>query len=527
MNPLDARAATLDALRTERFDVLVVGGGITGVGALLDAVSRGLRAALIEQDDLAVGTSSRSSKLIHGGLRYLEQFRFGLVREALAERATLMRIAPHLVHLEPFTVPLHGSPLAVPYLGAGLVLYGMLGAGFPRYLTPGAARRAIPALRTKRLRGAFVYRDGVEDDARLVIAVARTAIARGGQVATRVRATGLVRGADGRAAGVEAQDLVSGEALTIAADAVIDATGATGGPGGPFAQQAGEVRVMPSLGIHLVIDRARIPASGGLTMRIPGRVLFLIPWGRRWIVGTTDHPWDGPVDRPAAPADQVDEVIGNLNMTIEEPISRADVIATFAGIRPLAATSEASTVKASREHVIDSPVPGLATVRGGKYTTYRRIAADVVDAALGPKAKASPSRTADLVLVGGSSPTRPESADGPDPTLLAALTARHGSETPELLAMGAERSLLGRLHPDTDHLEVEVAWAVEHELALSLDDILARRLRVAIETADHGASIAARVAAIVGPCLGWDDGRQAAEVAAYTASAEREYGVPR
>lgn len=527
MNPLDARAATLDALRTERFDVLVVGGGITGVGALLDAVSRGLRAALIEQDDLAVGTSSRSSKLIHGGLRYLEQLRFGLVREALAERATLMRIAPHLVHLEPFTVPLHGSPLAVPYLGAGLVLYGMLGAGFPRYLTPGAARRAIPALRTKRLRGAFVYRDGVEDDARLVIAVARTAIARGGQVATRVRATGLVRGADGRAAGVEAQDLVSGEALTIAADAVIDATGATGGPGGPFAQQAGEVRVMPSLGIHLVIDRARIPASGGLTMRIPGRVLFLIPWGRRWIVGTTDHPWDGPVDRPAAPADQVDEVIGNLNMTIEEPISRADVIATFAGIRPLAATSEASTVKASREHVIDSPVPGLATVRGGKYTTYRRIAADVVDAALGPKAKASPSRTADLVLVGGSSPTRPEPADGPDPTLLAALTARHGSETPELLAMGAERSLLGRLHPDTDHLEVEVAWAVEHELALSLDDILARRLRVAIETADHGASIAARVAAIVGPCLGWDDGRQAAEVAAYTASAEREYGVPR
>lgn len=526
MNPLEARVASLDALRRERFDVLVVGGGITGVGVLLDARSRGMSAALVEQDDLGVGTSSRSSKLIHGGLRYLEQFRFGLVREALAERATLMRIASHLVHLEPFTVPLHGSPLAVPYLGAGLVLYGMLGAGFPRYLTPGAAKRAIPALRADRLRGAFVYRDGVEDDARLVIAVARTAIARGGVAATRIRATGLAKGSDGRVTGVQAEDLMAGEAFVIAAETVIDATGATGGAGGPFAHDAGEVRVMPSLGIHIVLDRARIPASGGLTMRIPGRVLFLIPWGRRWIVGTTDHPWDGPVDRPVAPAEQVDEVIGNINMTIDEPITRADVIATFAGIRPLAATSDESTVKASREHVVGSPTPGLVTVRGGKYTTYRRIAADVVDAALGARARVSPSATADLVLVGGRS-TPPLGTGATDPEALAALVGRYGSEASELLAMGAERGLLGRLHPDTDYLEVEVAWAVERELALSLDDILARRLRLAIETSDHGGSVAGRIADIVGPSLGWDEERKVAEVAAYTASAAREYGVPR
>jgi glycerol-3-phosphate dehydrogenase len=527
MNPLERRAQALDTLRDGRFDVLIVGGGITGVGALLDAVSRGLRVGLIEQDDLAVGTSSRSSKLIHGGLRYLEQFRFGLVREALAERATLMRIAPHLVHLEPFTVPLHGSPLQVPYLGAGLVLYGMLGAGFPRYLTPGAAKRAIPALRTDRLRGALVYRDGVEDDARLVVAVARTAIDRGATLATRVRATGLTTGPDGCVTGVEARDLVMDEAFGIAAGAVIDATGATGGQGGPFARDAGEVRVMPSVGIHLVLDRARIPASGGLTMRIPGRVLFLIPWGRRWIVGTTDHPWDGPVDRPTAPADQVDEVIANLNETIDAPVSRADVIATFAGVRPLAATSDESTVTASREHVISSPLPGLLTVRGGKYTTYRRIARDVVDAALGERATAAPSRTADLVLVGGGSMPAPDGDGGVDPEVLAALVGRYGSETPELLALGSERGLLGRLHPDTDHIEAEVAWAVEHELALSLDDVLARRLRLAFETADHGASVATRVAAIVGPTLGWDDPRQATEVAAYTASVAREYGVPR
>jgi glycerol-3-phosphate dehydrogenase len=528
MNPPDARAQAVDALRRERFDVLIVGGGITGVGALLDARSRGLTAALIEQDDLAVGTSSRSSKLIPGGLRYLEQLRFGLVREALAERATLMRIAPHLVHLEPFTVPLHGSPLQVPYLGAGLVLYGLLGAGFPRYLTPGAAKRAIPALRTQRLRGALVYRDGVEDDARLVVAVARTAMARGGVVVTRVRATGLTTGPDGRVVGVEARDLVSDEALAIRADAVIDATGATGGPGGPFARHAGEVPVMPSVGIHLVLDRARIPASGGLTMRIPGRVLFLIPWGRRWIVGTTDHPWDGPVDRPPAPADQVDEVIANINMTIEAPISREDVIATFAGIRPLAATSDGSTVTASREHVIDSPVPGLLTVRGGKYTTYRRIARDVVDAALGARRDRLPSATADLVLVGGDPTTAwPDGARDLDPGILAALVGRYGSEASQVVASGVERGLLGRLDPDADHIEAEVAWAVEHELAWSLDDILARRLRLAIETADHGASVAPRVASIVGPMLGWDDARRATEVAAYTASAAREYGVPR
>jgi glycerol-3-phosphate dehydrogenase len=415
-------------------------------------------------------------------------------------------------------------------MGAGLTLYGLLGAGFPRYLTPGAAKRHMPALRTERLRGALVYRDGVEDDARLVIAVARTAMARGAHAVTRVRATGLVRGPDGRAAGVEAVDLVSGQALTIAADAVIDATGATGGPGGPFAGEGGEVPVRPSLGIHIVLDRARIPAGqgGGITMRVPGRVAFLIPFGRRWVVGTTDHPWDGPVDRPTAPADQVDEVIDNLNASVDVGITRSDVIATFAGIRPLAATSDESTVKASREHVVGSPVPGLVTVRGGKYTTYRRIAADVVDAAIGERAARLRSATHDLVLVGGAGAGGANGlAQDLDAQTLAALTGRYGSETSELLALGAERGLLGRLHPDADYLEAEVAWAVERELALSLDDILARRLRLAIEAADHGASVAPRVAAIVGPTLGWDDERQATEVATYTASAEREYGVPR
>ena len=534
--PLAQRASSLEALAGEQFDVLVVGGGITGVGALLDATSRGLRAALIESDDLGVGTSSRSSKLIHGGLRYLEQFRFGLVREALAERATLLRIAGHLVHLETFAVPLYGSPLRVPYMGAGLTLYGLLGAGFPSYQTPATARRNIPSLRPERLRGALTYRDGVEDDARLVIAACRTATARGAVAATRVRATGLIQ-RGGRVVGVDATDILSGEALAITAASVIDATGATGGASGPFAAAGVSVEVLPSLGVHLVVDRERIPASGGMTITIPGRVFFVIPWERRWIIGTTDHPYDGSADRPEAPAAAVDEVLANINHTLDVGLTRADILTTFAGVRPLAATRDSSTVTASREHVINEPLPGLVAVRGGKYTTYRRIAADAVDVALGPRAKGLPSATERLLLVGapstearrvganGSQPVMAP-ASGVDPTAIASLRARHGTETDAVLALGAERGLLGRLHPDLDHLEVEVAWAVEQELALSLDDILARRLRLAIETRDHGASVAARTAAIVGPTLGWDGARQADEVARYTQSSAVEYGVP-
>ena len=432
-DPQAQRATALEALSRESFDVLVVGGGITGAGALLDATSRGLRAALIEADDLAVGTSSRSSKLIHGGLRYLEQFRFGLVREALAERATLLRVAGHLVHLETFAVPLYGSPLRVPYMGAGLTLYGMLGAGFPSYQTPATARRNIPSLRPERLRGVFTYRDGVEDDARLVIAVCRTAMARGAVAATRVRATGLIQ-RDGRVVGVEATDLLSGDRLSITAGSVIDATGATGGPGGPFAADAGQVAVVPSLGVHLVVERDRIPASGGMTITIPGRVFFVIPWERRWIIGTTDHPYDGPAARPVAPGAAVDEVLANINHTLDVGLTRADIVATFAGVRPLAATRDSSTVTASREHAIDAPVPGLVTVRGGKYTTYRRIGADAVDAALGARAGSAPSTTATLALVGapdGGPATPGECPRGGrgGSAALASLRARYGTET--------------------------------------------------------------------------------------------------
>jgi glycerol-3-phosphate dehydrogenase len=516
----ERRSRDLARLGEEHFDVLVVGGGITGSGVALDAASRGLRTALIERDDLAAGTSSRTSKLVHGGLRYLEQFRFGLVREALQERATLLRLAPHLVRVEPFLAPVYGSLLQVPWIGAGMTLYGLLGAardgGFPRYRRPSMARRLHPALRELRLKGGFVYHDAVDDDARLVVAVARTAMASGATVVTRVRASAL-RTHTGRACGVEANDVPSGETVSIRAGTVIDATGATGGPGGPFASEAGAVPVTPSLGIHLVLRRDRIRGEAGLTLRVPGRVVFLVPFDRHWILGTTDQPYEGPTERPRASALEVDELLSAANDNLDVGLTRDDVVATYAGIRPLAGDDSGSTVRASREHAIAEPVPGLITIRGGKLTTYRQIAAQVVDRVTSSRR----SLTNRVGLVGSGM----ESQSDRSP-LLSSLRGRHGSEAAAVLAYGRDRDLLEPLHPGADVLEAEVAWAVERELALSLDDVLARRLRLAILTPDHGSSVAERTARIVAPLLGWDADRCRAEVASYTTSSASEYGVP-
>ena len=533
---LAARDKQIDRLASERFDLLVVGGGITGAGTALDAASRGLRVALVERDDIAVGTSSRSGKLIHGGLRYLEHLRFGLVREALSERHRLLRLAPHLVHMEPFLFPVFGSLLAVPYYGAGLALYDLLGAardgGRTRFLSARAARSRSPALRGEGLRGAFLYHDAVEDDARFALAVARTAGRQGAVVVTRCRAVEVIA-ASGRAAGVRVRDELAGRELDAAAGAVVDATGhwAMDG-GGPFAGVGAPV--MPSSGVHLVVPRERIPSELGLTIRVPGRIIFLIPWGRFWLLGTTDVPYAGSPDRPAPSADEIDYLLDHANHALGVRLGSEDIVAAFSGIRPLASDPTArSTVRASREHRILVRDDGLVSVRGGKYTTYRLMARDAVDAALGPAGRRAPSRTADLPLAGAlSRPPLAALAVGlTERFALSAATAghligRHGADAGELLELGSRHDLLRPLVGDLEYLEAEVAWAVQEELALSLDDVLSRRLRVAIETPDHGASVAARVAAIMAPALGWDAARQEAEVARYLAGAAREYGIP-
>ena len=537
MTVLDDRRAAVGRLTSERLDVLIVGGGIVGSGALLDAASRGLRAGLIEQDDIASGTSSRSSRLIHGGLRYLEQFRFGLVFEALAERARLLRLAPHLVRLEPLLFPVYGLPFVHrTFYGSGILLYDLLGSrregGFARHLGRDETLEWTPVLRRDRLRGSIVYHDGVEDDARYTLAVLRTAIREGATAATRIRATGPLERA-GRVVGVRARDLVDDTDIEIEADRVVDATGVwTARPDAPL---GGGARVLPSKGAHLVVRRDRIPSRTGLTIRVPGRIVFLVPWPGHWLIGTTDAAYDGPVDRPSATADDVDELLDDVNRTLDVDLARSDVLGTYAGLRPLAVSgSPGSTVKASREHRVTTEPNGLVRVTGGKYTTYRVMAQDAIDAALGrDEARRRPSTTAELRLVGAlprpdldTLSSRLVVEQGIDGAVAARLVARHGSEAREVVALGREQGLLSRLAPDVEHIEAEVAWAARHELALSLDDVLARRTRLAQERPDRAASIALRAAEILGGELGWKGARQAREVTGYLAAARREFDVP-
>ncbi len=406
--PLERRQADLRVLAAETWDVVIVGGGIVGAGALLDAVSRGLRAALVEQDDFAAGTSSRSSRLIHGGLRYLEQFRFGLVREALAERSRLLTLAPHLVRIEPLLFPIYGIPFATKaFYDAGLTLYDLLGArhdgGWHRRLSRAQTLDLAPTLRHKGLRGGLVYTDGVEDDARFALAVARTAMADGGVAVTRVRARGVRRDpGSGSIEALEAEDLMSGATFDIATRAVVDATGVwAAGADHPFA--AGSGRILPSRGAHLVVPRERIRNDVGLTIRVPGKLVFVVPWPDHWLIGTTDAPYDGPSARPMAAGWEVDHLLATVNSTMNVDLTRGDVVGTYAGLRPLIAPSDGSTVKASREHRVSVQPDGVIRIGGGKYTTYRVMARDVVDVVLGSRdARRRPSATAERRLVGAA-----------------------------------------------------------------------------------------------------------------------------
>ena len=537
--PLQARDADLRRLADERWDLLVVGGGIVGAGALLDAASRGLRVALVEQEDIAAGTSSRSSRLIHGGLRYLQQLRIGLVREALAERARLLRLAPHLVRLETFLFPLYGSPGASRALySTGMTMYDLLGSaksgGRHRHVSVEEALAWAPVLRRDGLRGGLVYHDAMEDDARFTLAVVRTAQAMGGVVVTRVRAEAELREGD-RTTGATVRDVVSGATFDVRAGTVLDATGVWGSqPDRPFAADGAAFNILPSRGSHLLVPRERIPIGGGMTLRIPGRVGFIVPWPRHWIIGTTDAPYHGPVDHPSAGADEVDQILATVNGALDVGLTRDDVTGTYAGLRPLIAPSDAgSTVKVSREHRVAVERPGLVRISGGKYTTYRVMAADAVDAVLGDAARTRPSATADLPLHGAASPAELDAMaarlavePGVGDEVARELVDRHGTDAPAVLDLGRRHDLVRPLVDGHPHLEAEIAWAVERELARSLDDLLARRLRLAPVLRDRGAAIAPRVAEIAAAALGWDAERRDREVETYLHGARREFDVP-
>ena len=463
--PLDRRRADIERLTTESFDIVIVGGGIVGAGALLDAATRGLRVALVEQDDIAAGTSSRSSRLIHGGLRYLEQLHLPLVREALAERRRLLQLAPHLVTLEPLVFPIYGIPfLTKAFYDAGLTLYDILGArhdgGWHRRLDRDATLAIAPSLHREGLRGGLLYHDGMEDDARFTLAVLRTALAT--EVApvavTRVRAIGIrSEPGYGTLTALLARDELTGADLEIRTSAVVDASGVwAADPTHPFASPS--MRILPSRGAHLVVPRSRIPATAGVTIRVPGKIVFLVPWPDHWLIGTTDAPYDGPPGHPVADGWEVDKLLDTVNATMDVDLQRSDIVGTFAGLRPLIAPSGGSTVKASREHRVTAEANGVVRIGGGKYTTYRVMARDVIDAALGREvAKQRPSETAEHRLVGAADraaldrlaseiATVPEVAAA-HPDAAARLVARHGTQAPAVVAVGADLGLCARSWP--------------------------------------------------------------------------------
>jgi glycerol-3-phosphate dehydrogenase len=551
---IDARErdAALRALAAVPLDVLVIGGGITGAGAALDAASRGLRVGLIESRDLAAGTSSRSSKLIHGGLRYLEQGDFKLVKEALRERDLLVsKLAPHLVRPVPFLYPLYRKVVERPYVGAGLVLYdAMEGTRRPvphhRHLTTRGALRRAPALRPDRLAGAMVYYDAQVDDARYTITVARTAARHGAIIVTGASAVSLLRDGE-RVTGARVRDSESGRLIDVAATRVVVCAGVWS----DLVHQASGVRagyqVRMSKGVHLVMARSAIDAETGMIVRTSKSVLFFIPWGERWIVGTTDTEWSGERAEPAATAEDVDYILGQANRVLARPLSRADVLAVYAGLRPLVAEAPAArragtghgsaagagsgekpTTKLSREHVVDAPLPGLVSIAGGKFTTYRLMARDVVDAAVDGFPRPVPaSVTGTLPLLGADGlPAVRASARRLAEDYLVPLAAvehlidRYGSVATEILEqIRADKSLGLPLVDGYPSLRAEVAYAVTHEGALHVTDVLARRVRLLIESPDAGVSAAPEVAAIMAHLLGWHRRRRHEEIRRYQALA--------
>ena len=531
---LDARdrSNALRRLTAGQLDVLVVGGGITGAGAALDAASRGLRVGLVESRDLAAGTSSRSSKLIHGGLRYLEQGDFKLVREALRERDLLVtKLAPHLVKPVPFLYPLYKKVVERPYVGAGLVIYdAMEGTKRPvphhRHLTARGALRRAPALRPERLAGAMVYYDAQVDDARHTVCVARTAAMHGAIVVTRASATSLLRSADGtQVTGAVVRDEETGRSFDVLATRVVVCAGvwtdlvhSLGGV------QAG-YQVRMSKGVHLVLPRSAIDAETGMIVRTEKSVLFFIPWGERWIVGTTDTDWSGDRAEPTASGADVDYILAAANRVLATPLTRADVIGVYAGLRPLvAAAADRPTTKLSREHVVDVPLPGLVSIAGGKFTTYRLMARDVVDAAVADFPRPVPeSVTGQLPLLGADGLPAVRAAAqrlaedyGVPLSSVEHLLARYGSAVSEVLDLVRSEKTLGRpLLDGYPYLRAEVAYAVTHEGALHIEDVLARRIRLLIESPDAGVAAAAEVGVIMGGLLGWGRRRRALEVRQY------------
>ncbi|RNL61244.1 glycerol-3-phosphate dehydrogenase/oxidase [Nocardioides marmoriginsengisoli] len=533
-----SRAAALTGMSTQELDVLVVGGGIVGAGVALDAVSRGLSTAIVEQRDFASGTSSRSSKLVHGGLRYLEMFDFGLVREALEERGLLLtRLAPHLVRPVPFLYPLHKT-WERPYVGAGLALYdgmamaGKYDMGVPKHkhLFRRQVARMAPDLRTDQLTGAIRYYDCQVDDARLVMNIARTAAAYGAHVASRTKVTGFLREGE-RVVGATIRDLENDVDHEVRAKVVVNCAGVWTDGIQELVGGRGALHVEASKGVHIVVPKDRIRSEAGFITKTEKSVLFVIPWGRHWIIGTTDTPWSLDLAHPAASRADIDYILGHVNTLLKDPLDHEDVEGVYAGLRPLLKGESDATSKISREHTVVAPVPGLVLIAGGKLTTYRVMAKDAVDvAARSLESGARESITDRVPLLGAhgfetrtNQRTTLARTSGLHLARIDHLLGRYGGMIDEILVLMAERPELAEplIHAE-DYLAGEVVYAVTHEGARHLDDVLTRRTRISIEAFDRGALAAPQVAELMAGVLGWDQDRIDEEVDHYLRRVEAE-----
>jgi glycerol-3-phosphate dehydrogenase len=543
------RDTALATLASEQFDVLVIGGGITGAGVALDAASRGLKTALVERDDFASGTSSKSSKLVHGGLRYLQQHEYRLVYENLAERQRLLENAPHLVSPLPFLIPLFGrqgvvnKSVARVYLIA-LWLYDLTGGvrigRRHEKVTRAEALAHMPTIDADRLVAGFLYWDARADDARLTLTVVRTAVLDYGAVAANhTAATALISGPDGEVSGARvAPD--GGEPFDVRASVVVNAAGVWSDQVRALDEHHDPHSIRPAKGIHITVPYEAFPCdiAAVIPVREDHRSIFVVSWGDQVYLGTTDTEWDGPLDDPSCLPEDIDYILDAANAVTTQPIGPSDITGLWAGLRPLLAPVEGKhapserTADLSRRHTVRTSPDGMVTVTGGKLTTYRKMAEDTVDAVVTALGRRSlPCVTKQLKLHGAGSgrhaPARPGGVGSSDRspgttdagTVAAHLAGRYGTETPEVLAVADDRpQLLEPLVPGLRYLEAEAVYAVREEMAVTVADVLDRRTRASLRDMRGAAEAAARVAELIGPDLGWEPARRVAEAEAYAAA---------
>src|SRR6478609_3221638 len=517
------RTVALDRLASEEFDVLVVGGGITGCGVALDAATRGLRTALVERDDFASGTSSKSAKLVHGGLRYLQQKEIRLVYDALHERQRALNNAPHLVRVLPFLIPVLSrdgliNPKIARALGSALWMYDLTGGmrikKLHERIDKQAALAHMPTLREPNIAAAYLYYDAQADDARFTLLLGRTAAAHGAIVANHCGVTAFTKDG-GRVTGAVVH--ADGRDITVRAKTVVNAAGVFSDDVRALDEGTHPHSIRPAKGIHITVPWERVRNDIAAIVPVPKdkRSIFVVPWGDLTYIGTTDTDYDGPIDDPQCSPDDVRYLLDAMNLVLAEPLTEADVVGTWAGLRPLVTggTVGQKTADLSRRHKVAASASGVITVTGGKLTTYRKMAEDTTNAVVKALGKRAGCRTKKLPLVGQDGPA-------PDDEHLA---RRYGTLAADVLRLDDDAPELATpLVAGLPYRKAEAVYAVREEMATTLDDVLSRRTRARLLARDATSAAAEDVARLIAPELGWDEGRIRREVDDYRAALEHE-----